>query len=538
MISWTDVRALSRSLIKWWWVIVAAVSLAAGSAFLISKYFEERYYSAKATLMVGNTFEAADPNEGDVSLATALTRFYGELAHREPILKPVAEQLKLPFSWSYIADRMMAPSVIDNANLLEIYIVDSNPERAALIANAIGNQLIAASPSSPEKIEAEQAVLAQQLADSDAKIKQLRQRIAELTDQRLLATSAGDATEINAKLTQFNTSLQEEEEVYRSLVSLKNGSTVNFLRFVEQAMPPSQPLPSKRLVATASAGIAGLLLALLAIVVLERIDTRWKGARDVQDRFQLRFLGEVPADVSLLNTTDAATPEREQAIRDVYTNVLLAGGRGGTQSLLVSSVHATEQRALVSLDLAIQFARAGHRVLLIGTDYASRAMHVILPEEARAALVPVDQESPLDVRAAIRRTIVPNLLLLPVGPGEVGGAALVATLHLPELASQMSYAADVIIFDGPAALDDAGAALLNPAVDGALLVLSADDNRSTIMKSRDRLLNDSSATILGAITLRTRKGTPAIAQPARQLAFPFNPSAVSHPSQEPAEQQL
>ncbi len=180
------------------------------------------------------------PDQNQLSIGSALARYYGELARREPILKPVQEGLQLPFPWQVVSDRMLATSVVPSANLLEIYITDSNPERAAWTANAIGEQLITFSPTSPEKIQAEQQAVDQQLQASDAKINDLQQQIADLTEQQSQATSASDLAELNQKLTQLGNSLAQEQSSYKSLLNYKSNSVVNSLGFFERAVPPNE----------------------------------------------------------------------------------------------------------------------------------------------------------------------------------------------------------------------------------------------------------------------------------------------------------
>ena len=46
-----------------------------------------------------------------MGMTNTLARNYADLARREPIVKPVAEKLKLPFAWSQIPDLMLATNV-------------------------------------------------------------------------------------------------------------------------------------------------------------------------------------------------------------------------------------------------------------------------------------------------------------------------------------------------------------------------------------------------------------------------------------------
>jgi capsular polysaccharide biosynthesis protein len=550
MITWSEIFTIVRTVLRWWWVIVIAVALASGSAYYISKRTEQQFYVAKATLMVGNTFEAVRPQESQMALATALARYYNEMVRREPTLRPVQENLKLPFPWQYINDRMLYTNMVANATLLEVQITDTNPERAAQIANSIGEQLIDSSPASPEKVREQQQAIEVQLNDSYTKAEALRKQVAELSAQRLKVASASEATEINEKLTQMTASLDDEQKIYRELLDLQNQSTVNTLRFIERAAPPTTPLPSKRTVAVGSAGAAGLALALVAIFLLDRFDTRWRGPRDVRERLRMRVLGTLPAGAPLLQAAGEEAAAREQAVRVAHLNLLLALGEGGCHTLLVSSVRAHEQRAAFALDLACLFARSGHQVLLVGIDQASALLGQVLPPDTPAALARPSRGR-FDLRAALLPTQVPNLHLLPLWPQDPDGPPPVPTLRLPELVPQIEALADVVIFDGPSTLDDAGAVLLAPKTDGVVLLLASENRRGEVTLSRERLLGQPETRILGAVLLTPprrrgrllpgRKAKSAVALPSTpaptmpSMAGAAAPAPAPEPADAPAE---
>lgn len=123
MITPAELIRLLRPILRWWWIILIAVPLSSSVAFFASRS-ETRYYVARATLMIGNTLETPRPDPIQMQLGASLGRFYGQLAKRERILRPVQEKLNLPFSWDVIANYMLRTSVNSSANLLEISVTD------------------------------------------------------------------------------------------------------------------------------------------------------------------------------------------------------------------------------------------------------------------------------------------------------------------------------------------------------------------------------------------------------------------------------
>src|SRR5437773_2658736 len=102
MITWDEVQLMLRAVLRWWWIVILAIAMSSGTAYYISEG-EVHYYVARATVMVGNTFSSASPDQYQISIGGSLTRFYSELARREPILKPVQTTLALPFPWQIIS---------------------------------------------------------------------------------------------------------------------------------------------------------------------------------------------------------------------------------------------------------------------------------------------------------------------------------------------------------------------------------------------------------------------------------------------------
>ncbi|MDW8214347.1 MAG: lipopolysaccharide biosynthesis protein [Roseiflexaceae bacterium] len=503
IISLDKLIRMLRPVLRWWWIILIAVPLSSGVAFFVSHY-ETRYYVARATLMIGNTLESQRPDPIQLQLGSSLGRFYGELARRERILQPVQEKLNLPFSWNVIADRMLRTSVVQNANLLEIYITDSNPVRAAAIANAIADQLIAYSPTSPDKIAAEQMTIEQQLRETEVRLNNLRARIEEATFRRQQVTSASDLAEINQTLIQLEASLSSEQENYNRLLAYKNSSVVNALMLFEPADPPSAPLPSRRNMTILFASLGGFLIAVAAAYVLDRVDPRLHGPGDVRDRIDLPVLGSVPKGPPIQQVPAAQVERRLEAMRKVQTNLMLAAREDGVRALLVTCAHPSEARSAVSADLADLFARSGYRVLLVDAEPTEPHLSCLLradPGHSRpwTRLGVGDCQT---LRTYLVPSAIPNVAFLPVAPTLDAQPAMLSSRRWHELTQLFTSVTDIVIFDGPAAMRGPDAALLAPHVDGVVVVVDpAVDEQDRVMEVKQRLQKDQRTYLMGAVLL-------------------------------------
>ena len=111
---------------RWWWLLVVGTIIPMG----ISYYFVSRQpvlYQAKVTLMV--------------RASTSLAQAYPPLVKQRPITEAVIQRLNLERSPEELAQQITV-WIIPETALLEIMVTDTNPQAAALIANALADELI------------------------------------------------------------------------------------------------------------------------------------------------------------------------------------------------------------------------------------------------------------------------------------------------------------------------------------------------------------------------------------------------------------
>jgi uncharacterized protein involved in exopolysaccharide biosynthesis len=131
MLTWNEARGYLLVVLRWWWVVILSVAIACGGAFLLSRY-ETRLYYARTTLMVGNTLNSLTPDPNLMGMTNTLARNYADLARREPIVRPVAEELQLPFAWQLIPEQMLGTNVTQNARSVSLTQTRSAPPRSPM----------------------------------------------------------------------------------------------------------------------------------------------------------------------------------------------------------------------------------------------------------------------------------------------------------------------------------------------------------------------------------------------------------------------
>ncbi|MEI7645205.1 MAG: hypothetical protein WCJ55_13090 [Chloroflexales bacterium] len=531
MLTWQELWIYLRLLLRWSPLIIVAIALSSGTAWFLSRS-QPNFYQARATLMVGNNFESSSPNTFAVDLSNSLARFYEVLLHREVILDPVAKQLKLDFPANMI-NSMLSVSINPQANLLEISITDSSPERAAALANTLGERLIAYSPNSPEKVAAQQAEVDRQITETQATIADTDRKLEELRTRQRQLNAAIDLRENQDQIDQLEKARGKAQDGYNQLLLLRNNSAANTLSFFERASLPMAPLPQKRSLIVGGAGMGGLLIAVVAVMLLDRIDNRWRSGSDLQQRIGITHLGSI-------NHADwrpdiPSGPHYQRAVRETHTQIALMASDEPLRLLLVSSPHPSESRSIYAVDLAHVYGQAGHRVLLVDAElsrsHIGKILRVHEQDESGSATAesaierwssdsPHSYHVPAELWMRLRTTSMANVMLLPSQVDSDDMSILVPSLHWSKLVDALRNCADVVIFDGPSALTGADAALLAPLVDGVVLVLSPHvDSRSEVEKTKQWIQRSGGSKLLGAVTVSDAPPTSAPRKPRRLPAI-------------------
>lgn len=134
-----DLIALLRLFGKYLWLIVfLGVVLGVGS-LAYTYFFVTPQYSASTTIYVNNsimTDTVTTISASDLSASAQLATTYKAVIKSDRVLDQVIEKEKLDMTASQLAEKVSAVSV-DNTEILKISVTDSDPKRAARIANTI-----------------------------------------------------------------------------------------------------------------------------------------------------------------------------------------------------------------------------------------------------------------------------------------------------------------------------------------------------------------------------------------------------------------
>lgn len=130
-----ELRLIFSVVRRWWWLIVGMALIAANIAFIATKVIPPVYESS-AVLLVNPARDSTTSQYSDLMAGTQLALTYSKMLTDRPVLETVISELGLKLSTDELADQITAEPV-RNSQLIKLTVADTNPERAALIANAL-----------------------------------------------------------------------------------------------------------------------------------------------------------------------------------------------------------------------------------------------------------------------------------------------------------------------------------------------------------------------------------------------------------------
>ena len=265
-------------------MIVAAL-LAGAAAYVVSN-LQQKVYEAQATLIVGQSLSAANPDYTQLLVAENLTATYTAVARTRPILEDVISELKLEVEPDALAGRVHVAAP-QNSTLITITAQDTIPSRAAAIANAVADQLIAASPA----IQGREAAFQRSIDDDLAATQDLIDATQARAD-KLIALDSRTATE-ESDLQALEGRLASLRSTYATLLSFSSGTATNLLTVIEPAEAPELPVPPRTLLNTLLAAALGLLAVVGVAFLMEQLDDSIKDSEAVQELTGLSTLGTI-----------------------------------------------------------------------------------------------------------------------------------------------------------------------------------------------------------------------------------------------------
>jgi capsular exopolysaccharide synthesis family protein len=401
-------------------------------------------------------------------------------------------------------------TALTGTDVVLVGVRGSDPRKIAKTANAFAETYIA--------FRTEQTVneLNQAGEQIQARIAEVDTRIATL-DQSLIAAPPPPAVFVNGR----NVTPTDPREAERAqLVSQRDSFARSFdqmrvgvsvaqqtgARILSEARVPADPV-NQDPVRNVGAGLAlGIVLAIALAFLREYLDDSVKTKEDLEAATGLTVVGIVPVisdwkkrdNTPLISMAQPRSPAAE-AYRSVRTSVEFLSLDQPMGTVQVTSALASEGKTSTLANLAVTFARAGQRVIVLCCDLRRPRVHeffglsnrvgftsVLLGDTPLAqAIQPADPELPIGLVAS--------------GPLPPNPAELLASKRAVDVIEDLDRRCDLLLIDSPPVLPVTDALVISGLVDGVLLVANAGSSTRRGTKRAAELLRQVEAPLIGSI---------------------------------------
>ena len=437
-----------------WPLVVAATVLAAVVAFLVTSSMP-KVYEAQAKLIVGQSLNSPTPDINVIMASQRLSQTYAELVTTRPIVTRVIDTLDLPDDPDQLKTRIIAEAP-GNSLYVTILAQDASPEGAARIANELAAELIKAAPA-------------------------------------IVVTAPG-------------------EEPPR------------LLTVVEPAIPDSSPVAPRVLLTTFLAALVAALAAIGLVAAREYLNDTVRTDRDVETATGAATLAQIErihgAGANRMRMYSLATllsprSNAAESFRTLRTSLDFASIDKNLRSIVVTSSVPGEGKTTVAGNLAVVYAQAGRRVILVDADFRQPTVADTFRLTGTLGLTDLLRNDGLLLASVLQATEEPLLRILASGPPPPNPAELLGTERMRVVLELILANADVVIFDTPP-LSVTDGAVLAAEADGTLLVVRVGKVRRNTLAARREALSRVGARLLGVVL----NDTP------RQQDFGYYPKSV------------
>lgn len=494
---------------KWLWLIVV-VAVVAGGASYYATSLQARLYQASAKIMIGQSFQDLNPNTGDMATSSALAETYIQLIKTSNVLQGVIDELGLKMGVGEIRGKVSAIS-IPRTQIVELRATDTDPKRAALIANALANQLSLQGPASADSdLVKTRAFANEQIADLQTKIVDSQNQISQQEEALKTTTSAREITDKRAEIERLRAQVGQWQAQYTSFVNFLTPRAPNTISMLEPAEAPGAPFSPNLGLNVGLAVAIGILLAAAIAFLTEYFDDTFKSKEDVTRNLGISTLGEIGNLRAIKGDKLVAANEPRSASAEAYrvlrTNISFSSVDRAIKTILVTSPSPSEGKSITAANLAAVMAQAGYNTILLDCDLRKPSQHRVFNMSNEVGLTNA-LLAPTNTHSFIRPTRVENLRILTSGPLPPNPAELLGSKSMGMLLEMLGNESDIMVIDSPPVLAVADAAILSRVADGAFMVIDSGHTRREAAQRAKETLENAGARLLGVVLNRLGGGS-------------------------------
>jgi succinoglycan biosynthesis transport protein ExoP len=539
-------------LLQWSWLLILLALIAGGISYYITNKATRIYQSSSLVMINAAPGSQTDPYVASVYGSYAGTT-YSKVMTTEPVLQSVAKQLGYD---SFPSTASVQVSPVSSTSLITVTVKDTDPERAALIANTLVSVFSA-------QIQADQASryadsknsisdqmnaldvkikdVTDQITTLNAQIAETNNQIAAINDdmqkqtaiitstklplpdaetiaaaQSILASDQTQHDQLAVTLSQYQPQLtllqstqSQYQQSYNNLfqsyqsILLAEAQASSTIIQKDPAVPHKTPIAPKPTQSALLAAVVGLMIAAGIIFLIEFLDDTIRDPQDITRRWGIPILGMIVTYKSskggaLITAKHPRSPVSE-AFRSLRTNLQFAGVDTPIRTLLITSPSPADGKSTVAANLGSVIAQSGRSVVLVDADLRRPRMHKILDLSNRIGLSDQFIRAQDQFTGSLKSTDVANLHVITSGNLPPNPSELLSSAKMIEILNQLGNQFNTVIVDSPPTLLVTDALVLAPRVDAVLLVIKPSETKWAALRQTIEQLQRVNANLIGVV---------------------------------------
>lgn len=196
-----------------------------------------------------------------------------------------------------------------------------------------------------------------------------------------------------------------------------------------------------------------------------------------------------------------------EIFRTLRTNIQFTYTKNSLKTILITSTLSGEGKSWVSSNLAVTFAQAGKRVILVDADMRKGRQYTIFNASPRPGLSnylsglddSMNAEASDDLRNYIQETEVEGLYLMAAGNIPPNPSELLASDQMENLLNQLKQMFDIILIDGTPNQLVTDSLILARMVDSTVIVTASNQTKKEDLKRMVKNIKNVGGKIAGVI---------------------------------------
>ena len=195
-----------------------------------------------------------------------------------------------------------------------------------------------------------------------------------------------------------------------------------------------------------------------------------------------------------------------EIFRTLRTNVQFANTKRGLHSLLITSTTPSEGKSWVSSNLAVAFAQAGKKVILVDCDMRKGRQFSIFGVAPTPGLSNYlsginsnGEESSPNILSYLKETEVDNLYLITAGNIPPNPSELLVSEQMMQAVEELKSVCDLVIFDGTPSSLVTDAVIISRYVDTTLIVSAYKTTKMDELEKVKRDIENVGGKIAGVV---------------------------------------